>query len=187
MVEERTPRTFLTHSRRSQAKHPGSPPFLWHVARVPSAPQHLMHANRAHPPRAWGLLRDEPTELREHRVTPTCVGTAGIFLYRPIETTGHPHVRGDCACDLPKKRETTGSPPRAWGLRFHVVLVRQAWSGHPHVRGDCCRSLLRDVNSRGSPPRAWGLLRGRLRIGRCATGHPHVRGDCCGTDRLLIS
>jgi len=149
------------------------------------------------PPRAWGRLPRHRPRKRNHRFTPTCVGTAcrpaPVLMALPV----HPHVRGDgyqfAAGALPKG----GSPPRAWGRlppwrlsgaawRFTptcvgtavpVTLPKRGLSVHPHVRGDGARAVAPAAEVGGSPPRAWGR-RALLRVPpRCLRFTP----TCVGT------
>ncbi len=47
------------------------------------------------PPHAWGR-RDRARLAKRHvRFTPTCVGTAFLFLYHSTLLPVHPHMRGD--------------------------------------------------------------------------------------------
>ena len=156
------------------------------------------------PPRAWGRHpvglegctpgRFTPTCVGtasecqtlnwRQRFTPTCVGTAQISSSLRCGLAVHPHVRGDGKQGHGVPCPVTGSPPRAWGRRQLVAMLRiyprftptcvgtalssATWCPiepvHPHVRGDglTISGYLRTVA--GSPPRAWGR-RNQLRKG----------------------
>jgi len=112
------------------------------------------------PPHAWGQLNDVIRPSWVFRFTPTCVGTISIFQLSEMDTSVHPHVRGDNDAVLGMTYHESGSPPHAWGQwwvsglsrmrgRFtptcvgtisQVLLVPDRHPVHPHVRGDNCAS-----------------------------------------------
>ena len=117
---------------------------------------------------------------RQHRpgqrFTPTCVGTALVFVLCLLAISVHPHVRGDGASVVRLEVRGDGSPPRAWGRhweghpqprrhRFTPTCVGTALrqspqrprpAVHPHVRGDGSSRIMLHRLCYGSPPRAWG-------------------------------
>ncbi len=137
----------------------------------------IRDAANGSPPRAWGQPLSRRYVVHPHRFTPTCVGTTPDAAANVAVPAVHPHVRGDNVCWHAYRRQTGGSPPRAWGQRIEAKLrnlqtrftptcvgttkigscVIVAAAVHPHVRGDnVC-----------SAPSAIGS----------AAVHPHVRGD----------
>src|SRR5205823_3679352 len=96
-----------------------------------------------------------------------------------------------------------GSPPRAWGRRFHVGGAHWLWrftptcvgtaaalasastivSVHPHVRGDGFGDGTAFAPGIGSPPRAWGRPV-KLAVGRLGD---RFTPTCVGTALFLQS
>ena len=159
------------------------------------------------PPRAWGRRDGAIPGQREHRFTPTCVGTAPFASAIPSLCTVHPHVRGDGPPSSGCRSSGRGSPPRAWGRRRQAdggyrsdrftptcVGTAAAHGGadrpvtvHPHVRGDG-ELMRRDFAAQpGSPPRAWGRLDGHgfyfriFRFTPTCVGTARTRARRCGT------
>ena len=75
------------------------------------------------PPRAWGLPGKLTIGVGRNRFTPTCVGTTSVLFRLQFTLSVHPHVRGDYAPKSSLVSSTSGSPPRAWGLRNHLGRV----------------------------------------------------------------
>ena len=73
------------------------------------------------PPRAWGIPPVVTRCWLRARFTPTCVGNTVIATLGGIETTVHPHVRGEYKMIVSKKERLLGSPPRAWGILVHTL------------------------------------------------------------------
>ena len=86
-------------------------------------------------PRAWGIQAKKKAEEIAYRFIPTCVGyTRGcwqVHLHRSV----HPHVRGVYGVGKESTGYTTGSSPRAWGIRLEGQAAGTGTSVHPHVRG----------------------------------------------------
>ena len=128
------------------------------------------------PPRAWGRLELAVVPVNRTRFTPTCVGKTEEPADRETIVPVHPHVRGEDHNWRKRTKDSTGSPPRAWGRPTHGTsrarrtrftptcvgktrrweLASARYSVHPHVRGeDGFRGFPR-CKFFGSPPRAWG-------------------------------
>jgi len=93
----------------------------------------------------------------------------------------HPHVRGDIGFRYRATVRFPGSPPRAWGHWWSIILGEWgvgftptcvgtftssssrllALGVHPHVRGDIAEWFGQVILLVGSPPRAWGHFRNR--------------------------
>ena len=68
-------------------------------------------------PRAWGIQRGYIRLWRKTRFIPTCVGNTPTARWSCWASTVHPHVRGEYELHLNSIGRTTGSSPRAWGIR----------------------------------------------------------------------
>ena len=150
-------------------------------------------------PRAWGILPLFRVFRLFLRFIPTCVGhtqtTPRSIRFQPV----HPHVRGAytkyflsfgfstrfiptcvghtktaaamlCAIDGSSPRAwgirfllllsvagTSGSSPRAWGIRVAIITFSPVFSVHPHVRGAYDVLPEKNPEPNGSSPRAWGI------------------------------
>ena len=154
------------------------------------------------PPRAWGRqgLNDDPVAF--NRNTPTGVGKTLPLIVDNGPTEKHPHGRGEDGMNPTSSRETTETPPRAWGrLRNPHHRNANTWK-HPHGRGEDALPRPWLLPALETPPRAWGrpaqvkldvinrrntptgvgkTMRQRRR--RCfLRKHPHGRGE---DNRLL--
>ncbi len=101
----------------------------------------------------------------------------------------HPHTRGEFSLPFPASLAVNGSPPHAWGIHQHNVLISHQLrftptrvgnskevlqrmpktSVHPHTRGEFFGKILDEALAHGSPPHAWGILARqvcRRRLGR---------------------
>ena len=74
------------------------------------------------PPRAWGRYKKSRLASM-FRFTPTCVGTLAGGRRQCSPSAVHPHVRGDASMRLRPCRSGSGSPPRAWGRLYDVVVI----------------------------------------------------------------
>jgi len=139
------------------------------------------------PPHAWGRRRRPAVGRGRGRLTPTRVGTTTSVSPGLPVVSAHPHTRGDDISPDRRARESTGSPPHAWG-RPHNVNNERSEIGltptrvgtttslqcpstpvraHPHTRGDDWRSGWSARKRLGSPPHAWGR---RLDVGKRSRG-----------------
>ncbi len=132
----------------------GSPPHAWGQPRPPLQSS-LVSAVHPHMrgDNQWRCLH----QRRDHRFTPTCVGTTD-------------RLRG-LGVAVP------GSPPHAWGQRPCSCNTKPGYPVHPHMRGDNIYHDRKSGGLGGSPPHAWGQRRRRLRGRHPAPVHPHMRGD----------
>ena len=107
-------------------------------------------------PRAWGIPRPPDHRPGPRRFIPTCVGNTPVNKGGTGATTVHPHVRGEYSAVAFLSADSSGSSPRAWGIRrYHLVLpftirfiptcvgntgqpsmVKTSPTVHPHVRGE---------------------------------------------------
>ena len=98
-----------------------------------------------------------------------------------MDSTVHPHERGEDGKFLSQAQKGYGSPPRAWGRRPRPAWVRvrvrftptsvgktsMCWPAsvmttvHPHERGEDGFGRVSCMTCIGSPPRAWGRLHGQ--------------------------
>ncbi len=69
------------------------------------------------PPRPWGPHALAVARHREHRFTPTPVGTTWSLSPRLHRGPVHPHARGDHGGAAATNPYIDGSPPRPWGPR----------------------------------------------------------------------
>src|SRR5690606_23221708 len=133
------------------------------------------------PPRAWGRPQERLSITRDHRYTPTRVGTTWQPEPAHQRDAVHPHARGDDYLLQLSRVLTLGTPPRAWGrpcrgraacacLRYTPTRVGTTSSGastgrrpsvHPHARGDDAQRCCSGRRVHGTPPRAWGRLNGK--------------------------
>ncbi len=58
-----------------------------------------------------------PMAFSSMRFTPTCVGNTSTSRSISASTAVHPHVRGEYGWGPPSAQASSGSPPRAWGIR----------------------------------------------------------------------
>ena len=158
---------------RASAVHP-------HVRGEYSSKNRCCHGWNGSPPRAWGILQCPLPSQCRLRFTPTCVGNTQYSILIWSSNSVHPHVRGEYLTVTPQNLLTSGSPPRAWGIRgcgtgfqpvvrFTPTCVGNTppcsssvipISVHPHVRGEYSSRGVVTATPSGSPPRAWGILRG---------------------------
>ena len=130
------------------------------------------------PPHAWGQLPDLGFNVIDKRFTPTRVGTISSWSCKLINTTVHPHTRGDNSGASCSGVGFFGSPPHAWGQLIPLLvsdaiarftptrvgtipsegLTFAQLSVHPHTRGDNHNHAPANCSSYGSPPHAWGQL-----------------------------
>ena len=68
-------------------------------------------------PRAWGIQKGPSCANRIARFIPTCVGNTHPMGLRRGESSVHPHVRGEYVPSATDQRSSSGSSPRAWGIR----------------------------------------------------------------------
>ena len=107
-------------------------------------------------PRAWGIPRPMPCAGYQRRFIPTCVGNTSIARRSFHNWTVHPHVRGEYNPLFREVRQTSGSSPRAWGIRQSYIVFDYIirfiptcvgntqppyndtvfCTVHPHVRGE---------------------------------------------------
>jgi len=150
------------------------------------------------PPRVWGMHLVRLGQGVPERFTPTCVGNAGDgerrHRFRPV----HPHVCGECPCDVGAMPATPGSPPRVWGMRSAARCPLMILRFTPTCAGNAADVYGNEDAQGGSPPRVWGMpiagapCRHVARftptcVGNAPTStcsgiripvHPHVCGEC---------
>src|SRR5436190_900911 len=85
----------------------------------------IEEATTGSPPRAWGRPLPRWPSARWARFTPTCVGTAGTRAPAGFVMPVHPHVRGDGPLLFIISVAQYGSPPRGWGRRRRVGVLRR--------------------------------------------------------------
>ena len=69
-------------------------------------------------PRAWGILYSQVGRKLSQRFIPTCVGNTRDGRSFRADLAVHPHVRGEYKSDFYNIKESAGSSPRAWGIRY---------------------------------------------------------------------
>ncbi len=136
---------------------------------------------RGSPPRVWGIpLIDRPGDPK-YRFTPTRVGNTERALKLFPDITVHPHACGEYLdCEL-IAHNSSGSPPRVWGIlrvagppirarRFTPTRVGNTCERdgegknetvHPHACGEYRDCAMTRHRHRGSPPRVWGIRQQR--------------------------
>jgi len=166
-------------------------------------PSRLLHAETGNgsPPRAWGIQGVVSGQVDRLRFTPTCVGNSLDRLLGGDGTAVHPHVRGEFNPVPNILSLTSGSPPRAWGIRraialpktrlrftptcvgnsCHLNLSPNPISVHPHVRGEFLSSTQTSQTLDGSPPRAWGIRERSLD----KRGESRFTPTCVGNSSLI--
>ena len=144
--------------------------------------------------------------LRHHRFTPTRVGTTQIQNYFQTQLEVHPHARGDNVSAAVTHTVGSGSPPRAWGQRYHDDLNQEAYRFTPTRVGTTANERPSAAALAVLTPRAWGQLSHPVSIGAgarftpstrvgttsasaiAATStpvHPHARGDNAFLTQLI--
>ena len=113
-------------------------------------------------PRAWGIPALWTRSWRPCRFIPTCVGNTPRWRAYAGKHPVHPHVRGEYSTTPTVPGLSTGSSPRAWGIRSGARTPRPITAVHPHVRGEYGSLYTWSSSLDGSSPRAWGI-RGRPR------------------------
>ena len=156
------------------------------------------------PPRPWGRRGSHPARARDHRFTPTPVGTAGPSTGSATPSAVHPHARGDGGSTSLRSAAGSGSPPRPWGrlqrrlslpwlVRFTPTPVGTAAPTprgvasppvHPHARGDGGADLGSAIVRVGSPPRPWGRPGADVHLGLRDRFTPTPVGTARERDRL---
>ena len=112
------------------------------------------------------------------RFIPTPVGNTKINHSSRIQTTVHPHTRGEHIHNVARPTSERGSSPHPWGThpgerngqlsrRFIPTPVgntsspsrkKSACAVHPHTRGEHGREPHRHLGQHGSSPHPWGTL-----------------------------
>ena len=130
-------------------------------------------------PRPWGTQDRNDKQAFMARFIPTSVGNTGTCGAGGVLPAVHPHVRGEHALALARRRARFGSSPRPWGTLVVLGLdvaqrrfiptsvgntrpdsVRSKVSAvHPHVRGEHTSAWPMSRGWRGSSPRPWGTQR----------------------------
>ncbi len=163
-------RLFVQQADRGE----GSPPRGWGMplvntfpnaalrftpTRVGNAPRVLNRhlSPSGSPPRGWGMPWNCARWQPCLRFTPTRVGNAASVLSNVKHWMVHPHAGGECVGGIGRYEQSTGSPPRGWGMRkwnlpghfmhrFTPTRVGNADAGvanakstevHPHAGGEC--------------------------------------------------
>ena len=130
-------------------------------------------------PHAWGKHKHSWANPRKSRNIPTCVGKTVVFRKEFIETSEHPHMRGE---NKPRKfinALRNGTSPHAWGklaeglvppnhvrniptcvgktdmLCVHEICLLE----HPHMRGENLMVACPLPVLVGTSPHAWGKQR----------------------------
>ena len=73
-------------------------------------------------PRVWRAQGKTQRELAEHRLIPTCVGSAQGWKPEKSPPAAHPHVCGEHSPFFPEATRAEGSSPRVWGAHFWVAF-----------------------------------------------------------------
>ena len=110
-------------------------------------------------PRAWGILFFDGHAQALFRFIPTCVGNTVDLAPCQLEKPVHPHVRGEYGEATTAGCGSTGSSPRAWGIRKAKEKKMLKATVHPHVRGEYGFLGWLGIGLVGSSPRAWGIPR----------------------------
>ena len=128
------------------------------------------------PPHTWGPLTMGSPCQDLSRITPTYVGTTGLFRWEIHPCQDHPHIRGDHNWPNSRARPSVGSPPHTWGPLHTEFLspasdrITPTYVGttefgkirisvikdHPHIRGDHFLIFFMIALYIGSPPHTWG-------------------------------
>jgi len=68
--------------------------------------------------------------------TPTCVGKTYTNGAMGIDSTVHPHVRGENPLISFSDSLVIGTPPHAWGKQTQTAHRYANTAVHPHMRGE---------------------------------------------------
>ena len=133
-------------------------------------------------PRLWGTLDRYILDQASGRFIPTSVGNSlthdRVLGYNQV----HPHVCGELCQPDEGSRSTSGSSPRLWGTRVHLIShrwknrfiptsvgnsiaitgCRSICAVHPHVCGELSIHGQTWGRQNGSSPRLWGTRDDRL-------------------------
>ena len=89
-----------------------------HMCGESSAVSGMLIMSLGSPPHVWGKLRNLRPDLGQVRITPTCVGKAGVTVHRFRLYEDHPHMCGESSGICQRKCEIGGSPPHVWGKLY---------------------------------------------------------------------
>ena len=153
----------------------GSPPRLWGIPgcrsgrewgpRFTPTPVGNTNASSAvpatcngSPPRLWGIRSQSAPGLAAATVHPHACGEYTIANIIAIYVKRFtPTPVGNTPFSFSSTEYSVGSPPRLWGIRFHLVVRSSVSSVHPHACGEYLRWDERRCWRFGSPPRLWGI------------------------------
>jgi len=176
--------------------------------------------NGGSPPRAWGKCRVQRAQVGDHavhphgrgenammampsavpvRFTPTGVGKMLALSCFARTLAVHPHGRGENVNQSGHVERRCGSPPRAWGKFYGLLLsvehrrftptgvgkisvggwLRRFVSVHPHGRGE--NLIWRAACSTASrfTPTGVGKMTPSPLLSGASPVHPHGRGENC--------
>ena len=179
----------------------GSPPRGWGKRRD----TRCICSSSGSPPRGWGKRAGRATGSRRLRFTPTRVGKTLIPTSIPTAPPVHPHAGGENVGAVAALNAELGSPPRGWGKRSGLSLLRSASRFTPTRVGKTFGQRVDPVCQGGSPPRGWGKPTGGsttasgrrftpTRVGKTSkkwpnnvtqTVHPHAGGENARRQCLL--
>jgi len=128
------------------------------------------------PPRAWGILTKGLIGRESNRFTPTCVGNTLFGFGGCSGVSVHPHVRGEYKMARTMVRSGLGSPPRAWGILFRLLLESVSCRFTPTCVGNTTRGRGRLAHLRFTPT-CVGNTRHAEPDAAGFSVHPHVRGE----------
>ena len=153
------------------------------------------------PPRVWGMRFPVEDCNKSLRFTPTGVGNAQLNRELAALAAVHPHGCGECLSLTIPLVDSSGSPPRVWGM--HMAASGGNWPSRftPTGVGNARATCESAESAAGSPPRVWGMphqypSHGRSRrftptgvgnadtignTGLVHTVHPHGCGECFGS------
>mgnify|MGYP000699169784 CR=1 FL=1 len=127
-------------------------------------------------PRAWGTQYLSTLFYDVGRFIPTCMGNSVSVIWSSSTVAVHPHVHGELSECSKRRRQKSGSSPRAWGTLYLKGLIdgktrfiptcmgnsnnpynaADIPAVHPHVHGELKPDNLLVQERVGSSPRAWG-------------------------------
>ena len=107
-------------------------------------------------PRPWGTHHRRPATAHEFRFIPTPVGNTATIYSGILDSSVHPHARGEHPHGVWMSLFSTGSSPRPWGTLWRSIR-----------RGCDCRFIPTPVGNTMPAERSRAF----------STVHPHARGE----------